>query len=195
LPHRRVTRHFVSNEYLHSFTDLYSMEQLLLFLKDWEVFYAKASTIPIFYTLVNFCMSFIASYVSFPIFHQSKSGDLSQTIIAVRELKKKLRYSFTFFVLRYSFVAGLAATILIEIQHSGMNLPLAGLYGFTGPYVLRERLSNKLKEKVTGLISTKVEDTPNEINKDYEAELKSIRKDISRIIKKGEIDHEKDSSN
>lgn len=171
------------------------MEQLLLFLKDWQAFYVKASTVPIFYTLINFCMSFIASYVSFPIFYQSKSGDLSQTIIAVSELKKKLKYSFTFFVLRYSFVTGLAATILIEIQHSGINLPLAGLYGFTGPYILRERLSNKLKEKVTGLLSTQVEGTPDEINKDYEAGLKSIRKDISRIIKKGEINHENDSSN
>ncbi|MBI4964888.1 MAG: hypothetical protein HY913_16555 [Desulfomonile tiedjei] len=98
---------------------------------------------------INFAGSFVAAFISFPLFQffnlkkeslRKDNIDLLSMLLRFKEAKKGVRYDLFCFTLRYAAAAGLLAAAAIHMHSGGLKLDLAIFLGFIGPFIMREKL-------------------------------------------------------
>jgi hypothetical protein len=139
--------------------------------------------VKVVFWVLNFLISSIAAYISFPVFNiLTRSPDLLAGIENLDRERKKLGPVVRRFTARWSFVTGIFAAALISLQFNGLNVASAIFYGALGPFVLKDEILKKgVQRNISGMVSEADESAariPVEAMKPYEKRLEEIKKEL-----------------
>lgn len=146
---------------------------------------------------LNFFGSFIAAFISFPLFQffnlkkdslKKDDFDLLSMLSRFKQAKTGVKYDLLFFTLRYAAAGGLLAAAAIHMQGGNLKLDWAIFLGFVGPFIMREKLVGQFElsaeSNITKALTNFVDDSETQIVeiKEQIGQVPTIEKGVERSI-------------